>query len=233
MLNCINAAQELADGKLDFSQMKEINERLKKNKATAYVKLNREIEPKISELKRLISFHDLIDLEPAGLDTYKHYEKILSEISQEKSIESKIQQLCEVLIELAKKKINKKMLKRYEIENLLTAISRCCSDSPFEKVKEVGSHVMNLKGTWEKHKKTGGCADFRLRAVVCRKIALVLGVNGFLTAQARDLALDIEEKLRKLDPSMGTEYRKCFQMMIREIKCMKYEDYLNITVQLV
>lgn len=172
-------------------------------------------------------------MEPAGFDTYKHYEKILSEISKEKSIETNIQQLCEVLIELAKKKINKKMLKKSEIENLLINISRCCSDSPFQKVKEMGNHVLNLKGTWEKHKKAGGIVDHRLRAVVCRKIAFVLQVNGFNTANAREVALEIEEKLRKLDPSMEISYRKCFQRMIRDIKFMKYEDYLNFKVQLV
>lgn len=233
MQNCIDAAQELDEGKLDFCLLNEINQRLIKSKGTACVKIYKEIEPKISELKRLISCHDVIAVEPAGFDTYKHFEKILSEICKEKSIETKIQQLCEVLIELAKKKINKKMLKKSEIENLLMAISRCCSDSPFQKVKEVGGYVLNLKGTWEKHKKIGGVVDYRLRAVVCRKIVLVLQANGFSTDDAREIALEIEEKLRKLDPSMENTYRKCFQRMIRDIKCMKFEDYLNFKVQLV
>jgi hypothetical protein len=208
--------------------MKEINTRLCQNKSTPYTKINKEIEPKITELKQLISFHDKIELEQVGLDTYKRYEKMLSDISNDNSIESNISNLCEILISLAKIQVNKKHLKKVHIEKLLTAISVCCSRSPFEKVKELGNHVINLKGAWNHNRKSSGVVDFRLRVVVCKKISFILQGNGFDHKIARNIALSIEEKLRKLDPTMDVKYRNCYKMMIRDLRNIKYEDYTSI-----
>ena len=223
--NCIEAALELAEGKLDYSQLGTINTRLIQNKCVPYTKINTEIEPMIKELKQLINFHDKITLEQVDLDTYKHYEKILSEISTHNSIEPKAANLCQVLIDLAKIQVNKNYLKKVHIERLLTAISNNCSKSPFEKIKELGNQVIHLKGTWTNTKKSSGVVDFRLKVMVCKKIALILQTNGFLPKQAREIALSVEGKMRRLDPTMDVKYRNCYRMIIRDLRCIKYEDF--------
>ena len=223
--NCIEAAKELAEGKLDYSQLDTINNRLSQSKCKPYVRINNEIEPMIAELKRLINFHDRIDLQQVGLEEYKDYEKVLSEISNHSSIEPKAANLCQVLISLAKIQVNKNHLKKVHIEKLLTVISTDCSRSPFEKVKELGNQVLNLKGTWTNNKKSSGVVDFRLKVLVCKKIAFILQANGFLPGQAREIALNVEEKMRRRDPTMDVKYRKCCKMMIRDLRNVRYEDF--------
>jgi hypothetical protein len=64
--------------------------------------------------------------------------------------------------------------------------------------------------------------------MVCKKIALILQTNGFLPKQAREIALSVEGKMRRLDPTMDVKYRNCYRMIIRDLRCIKYEDFSKV-----
>jgi hypothetical protein len=55
-----------------------------------------------------------------------------------------------------------------------------------------------------------------LRRRVCQKIAVSLQSTGFGKDKAQELALLLEAKLRKKDPSMGRTYRHYFNCMHKD-----------------
>ena len=70
--------------------------------------------------------------------------------------------------------------------------------------------------------------DKALRRAVCIKIANVFENNKFNRAEARELALMIEEKIRKMDPTMTKRYKLCFRKMIKEVKNISHTVYQQL-----
>jgi hypothetical protein len=59
--------------------------------------------------------------------------------------------------------------------------------------------------------------DICLRRRVCQKIAVSLQSTGYVKDKAQEVALVLEGKLRKKDPSMGRTYRHYFNCMYKDI----------------
>ncbi|CAG9326716.1 unnamed protein product [Blepharisma stoltei] len=64
-----------------------------------------------------------------------------------------------------------------------------------------------------------------LRKLACRKIIKILMQNRFERNKAEELTLIIENNLRKKDPSMKSQYRRFFKMMIKDIRNLNRENY--------
>lgn len=170
------------------------------------------------------------------MDVFQRHEKFLSEIAEHKSIENTGAKLCETLIELAKMNITRSTLSNSHIQELLKIVGELYIESNIPLVREIGKIVDQLRNYWKgvitsQELYDGYIVDKSLRNLVCRKIALALEANHFDRTDAREIALSIEEKIRKMDPAMGTKYRKCFRKMIREIKLVESSVYNQLKVQ--
>lgn len=70
-----------------------------------------------------------------------------------------------------------------------------------------------------------------LRKKVCQKIATELERNKFEKSKAREIALCIEKKLRKRDPTMLSIYKSLFKQMIQDIRFLTPQIYERLTPQ--
>lgn len=168
-----------------------------------------------------------------SLDLLEKHEKFLKGLAKDKNIEAaRINELCETLIELASKKVNITALKHSNIQELLKVVSVVCSQSDTDDLKKLGGVIEILRKHWKeilKPKKIeyneNAVVNRSLRSIVCRKIAGVLEGNNFERDEARSLAVSIEEKIRKMDPTMTHKYKSCFKMMIKDIKKINISIY--------
>ena len=232
----IKTAQQLLDGDIPFSSIPEINKTLKQKRHGNLLADSKSVERKLVELQRLIPGHEgtLKNSKSISVDKLQPYETFLRGIIERNSIEQTGVGLCDVLIELSKINLVNSLIQPYNIQELLAKIEGMCSKSSSSLVKDIGKVISLLRNHWENllrpdHRNGDiGIADKNLRKLVCKKIAAVLENNHFDEKDAREIALNIERKIRMMDPSMSNKYRKCFRRMITDIKQITSSVYNEI-----
>ena len=234
----IKTAQQLLDGDIPFSSIPELNKTLKQKRPGKVIADSKSIEKKLVDLQRLIPGHGPTPRsnESISVDKLQSCETFLRGIKESNSIENTGAGLCDVLIELAKSNIINSRIQQYCIEELLANIEGLCKRSSLQLVKDIGKVINLLRNHWENllqsdhENEDNGIVDKNLRNLVCRKIAAVLENNQFDEKVAREIALNIERKIRKMDPSMSHKYRKCFRRMIKDIKQITSSVYNEINL---
>lgn len=195
----------------------------------------KDLSSKLSKLQDLISKKSdgsCLD-DPESPDIFQKHLSFLTEIVEHKCIEdSGICQLCEALLELVLMKININVLQDSRIQKILKTIAQVCRQSMPPIVKQLGHVIESLRKYWKGLMKPNQAeydesviADKSIRRIVCVKIANVFEFNHFDRKEARELALNIEQNLRKLDPTMTEKYKLYFRRMIKEIKYITPECY--------
>ena len=236
-MNCIISARQLIEGDIPISHLSSLNKTIKKQKNPNPVTPLKSLSSKLSKLQELISKKDKNSSsdKPESPDIFQKHLKFLSEIVEHNCIEDNgTFQLCETLYELAIMKISIEVLQDSRIQKLLKIIAQVCKQSTSPIVKQLGDVVNSLRIYWKSLMKPNVIeyderyiADKCLRRIVCSKIANVFEENNFDRVEARELAISIEKKIRKMDPTMTKRYKLCFRKMIREVKSITYMLYLQ------
>lgn len=189
---------------------------------------NKELRNKLTSIQELIlkNRDNSTTDEPESQEIFKKHLHYLSEIVKSRTIEdNRTNQLCETLYELAKMKVSLSLIQDSHIQSFLKIIAQACKKSSSQTVKKLGIVVKSLRKHWKSYLKSMSLEynesyipNRYLRNVVCRKIANVFEYNHFERAKAQELAISIERKIRKMDPTMTKKYHICFSKMIKEIK---------------
>jgi len=95
---------------------------------------------------------------------------------------------------------------------------------------KLSNSITNLEEPTKPHENSAPTVEIKvpdpdLRKKACRKICKVLEKNRFGKNEAQKLAINIEKNLRKKDPSMSEQYKRFFNMMLKDIKQLDWESY--------
>lgn len=228
-------AEQLIGGNISCSDIQEINKTLKKKSAKNPPDA-KNIEKKVVQLQKIIAGRRADLKKAVCIKSLQENIDFLSRACENNCVESIGLEICENLIELARTSIEISFIHESGLQEYLRKIGELCMKSSFQVVKDIGKAVNLLENHWKNVERNGNCseendiADESLRKLVCRKIAMVLKNNQFDDKSTREIALSIEGKIRKMDPSMSHKYKKCYRQMIQEIKQITPSVYNEITL---
>jgi len=229
--SCIQTGKQLFDGELDVMDLVNINDALIRNrqrsksqKNDCYKAVNEQLINLKLCLEKQINSDIKLNPQKSKDELEKYQSSIIRFIRGIAQQESSIGGLCDCLYELSKFDISYQS----PIEKLVKLLINVCVHSSCSKLKEVAFLAQKLRDFWnskseenntlEKKSEWPYVYDKKLRKNVCWKIFKVLEQKDFDTQTAQELAITIEENLRKKDPSMSGYYRNLFRKMIRDIK---------------
>lgn len=118
--------------------------------------------------------------------------------------------------------------------------SLCISSDTFDRPTEVKDPAPEIIVPLRKFSLQSECSESStmdensvinklLRKKVCQKIASLLERNKFEKSKSREIALLIEKKLRKRDPTMLSIYKSLFKQMIQDIRFLTPQIYERLT----
>mmetsp|Transcript_9271 Transcript_9271/g.17741 ORF Transcript_9271/g.17741 Transcript_9271/m.17741 type:complete len:321 (+) Transcript_9271:299-1261(+) len=226
----IDLAYSVAQGDQPFSIISRINNK-RKDSATSDTaethNLNSEFKAKLLALEAQIerSPPTVSKTDKAGTDSLrkaleKHQSTIHNVISSSADgIDlERLNGLVDCLQELTSLRYPPEVLQSARIGNLISKIHDLfgrAKSSNLRKLSRVAEKIVTKLTT--SASSVSYIPNLCLRNRVCQKIALSLQSIGFGKDKSQELALCLEAKLRKKDPSMGKTYKHYFNCMHKDI----------------
>jgi hypothetical protein len=158
-------------------------------------------------------------------DDFHRQVSFLAHLSQSKIDEVSITvDLCEALFELVRMKVSSTVLQKSKILKVLKIIEKVCQKSTCPNVGQLGILIKALKKHYKgilKFKQEfcdEHVQDHSLRRTVLQKTAKILEVKSFEKEEAREIAIQVEKKIREKDPSMTRVYKKYIKRMMKDFR---------------
>ena len=205
-----------------------------------------EKSPESTKSEEIINFGFLIkNLGKTILSSQKNIKKPTSKtllISLKKKLSKAIlqldiEQMIEIFMELDELEINTDLLDSTKIMKLIHYFAKSYKDFEDTAVRSMAKTAKYIYFKWKQNISSENLQtldinkerirDPKLREKVCNRVIEILNANGFESKESENLAISIENNIRKRDPSMKELYHKFIRKMLKDIKLLDKITYLR------